>query len=389
MPTRRRTAGSVRRLPSGRWQARIRDARTNRLESLGSFDTKADADRAVAIAITDGLRGQWASPALGRRRLADWVEEWWATTTDLAPTTRVRDEWLLRGHILPAFGSAALADIGQLDVRSWVAELSASGLAPNTVHKAYQVLSKALAAAVDAGLLAITPCRNVPLPKVQHQEMRFLSPAELAQLAAVINPRYRALVLVGGYGGLRIGEMAGLRRGRVDVLRSRLDVVEKIVEVRGELLVGGPKTRAGRRQVPLPRPVAEELAVHLGRFVAAEPDSLVFAGPDGGALRARHWRARHWAPAIAEGGLAPLRPHDLRHTAVALWIAQGASPKQIATWAGHTSVSVVLDRYGHLFPGHEDAVMQRLAEGYTPPAAPRPARILSTDRLRADGGGVA
>jgi integrase len=380
MLTRRRTAGSVRRLPSGRWQARIRDPRTNRLESLGSFAAKADADRAVAIAITDGLRGQWASPALGRRQLSDWVDEWWATTTDLAPTTRVRDEWLLRGHILPAFGSAAIADIGQLNVRSWVADLTAAGLAPNTVHKAYQVLSKALAAAVDAGLLAITPCRNVPLPKVQHKEMRFLSPADLAQLAAVINPRYRALVLVGGYGGLRIGEMAGLRRGRVDVLRSRVDVVEKMVEVRGQLMAGGPKTRAGRRQVPLPRPVADELARHLERFVAPEPDALVFAGPDGGALRARQWRARHWAPAIVEARLAPLRPHDLRHTAVALWIAQGGSPKQIATWAGHTSVSVVLDRYGHLFPGHEQTVMERLEAGYAAPVAPPPADVRALKR---------
>jgi len=92
-------------------------------------------------------------------------------------------------------------------------EVTASGLAPNTVHKAYQVLSKAMAAAVDAGLLAITPCRNVPLPKLEHREMRFLSPTEIATLAAVVAPRYRALVLVGGYGGLRIGELAGLRRG--------------------------------------------------------------------------------------------------------------------------------------------------------------------------------
>jgi integrase len=311
--------------------------------------------------------------------LADWVEQWWATTTDLAPTTRVRDEWVLRGYILPAFGATALADIGQLNVRSWIAELTASRLAPSTVHKAYQVLSKTLAAAVDAGLLAITPCRNVSLPKVQHQEMRFLASAELADLAAVINPRYCALVLIGGYGGLRIGEMAGLRRGRVDVLRSRVDVVEKIVEVRGELHAGGPKTRAGRRQVPLPRPVAEELAAHLERFVAPEPDALVFAGPDGGPLRARQWRARHWVPAIKEAGLLPLRPHDLRHTAVALWIAQGASPKQIASWAGHTSVSVVLDRYGHLFPGNEDGVMQRLAEGYTPPVTRRGAEIVALE----------
>ncbi|MGH8975596.1 MAG: hypothetical protein ACRD0C_20610 [Acidimicrobiia bacterium] len=73
--------------------------------------------------------------------------------------------------------------------------------------------------------------------------------------------------------------------------------------------------------------------------------------------------------------LAPLRPHDLRHTAVALWIAREASPKQIATWAGHTSVSVVLDRYGHLFPGHEEAVMRRLEEGYAMPTVPVPADV--------------
>ena len=64
---------------------------------------------------------------------------------------------------------------------------------------------------------------------------------------------------------------------------------------------------------------------------------------------------------------------------MALWIAQGASPKQIATWAGHTSVSVVLDRYGHLFPGHEDAVMQRLAEGYAPPVARHSADIVALE----------
>ncbi|MCA1842987.1 MAG: hypothetical protein LC792_07305 [Actinobacteria bacterium] len=87
------------------------------------------------MATTDGLRGVWASPTLGKRRLADWVDQWWATTTDLAPTTRARDERILRRHILTTFGTTALAEIGQLEVKSWVADLSASGLAPNTVQQ--------------------------------------------------------------------------------------------------------------------------------------------------------------------------------------------------------------------------------------------------------------
>jgi integrase len=67
-----------------------------------------------------------------------------------------------------------------------------------------------------------------------------------------------------------------------------------------------------------------------------------------------------WLPAVRAAGLAPLRPHDLRHTAVALWIAAGANPKEVNMRAGHTSVAFTLDRYGHLFPGHDDELRDRL-----------------------------
>jgi integrase len=94
--------------------------------------------------------------------------------------------------------------------------------------------------------------------------MRFLNPAEIARLADTIRPSYRALVLLGAYGGLRMGELAGLRRGRVDLLRGTVDIAEIVVEVHGQLYTGPPKTRAGRRTVGLPRAVVEELAAHLG-----------------------------------------------------------------------------------------------------------------------------
>ena len=87
---------------------------------------------------------------------------------------------------------------------------------------------------------------------------------------------------------------------------------------------------------------------------------MVFPAPEGGPLRLSRWRRRTWAPAVESAELAPLRIHDMRHTAVALWIAAGASPNEIAARAGHTSVSVVLDRYGHLLPGSEDKVNDAL-----------------------------
>ena len=125
-----------------------------------------------------------------------------------------------------------------------------------------------------------------------------------------------------------------------------------------ECLAGPPKTRAGRRIVTLPRSVVEELAEHLGPV--GEADAWVFTADKGGVLRPSNFRVKVWLPAIRAAGLAPLRPHDLRHTAVALWIAAGANPKEVSVRAGHTSVAFTLDRYGHLFEGHDDELRERL-----------------------------
>jgi integrase len=276
----------------------------------------------------------------------------------MADPRGARDETLLRLYAVPRFGDMPLAAISQLEVRAWVADLSARGFAPATVTKAYELLGKVMAAAVDAGYLAQTPCRKVPLPRVEREEMRFLTPAEVVTLAEAIRPTYRALVFVGAYGGLRIGELAGLRRGRVDLLRGTVSVAEVITEVGGQLHVGPPKTRASRRTVGLPRFVMRELAGHLAGTTA--PDDRVFTAPEGGTLRIVAFRKRIWRPATDAAGLAGLRIHDLRHTAVALWIAAGASPKAVAARAGHTSVSFTLDRYGHPYPEADARLRDRL-----------------------------
>jgi integrase len=111
--------------------------------------------------------------------------------------------------------------------------------------------------------------------------------------------------------------------------------------------------------VPLPRAAADPLADHVAAF-ARKPDDLVFTAPEGGPVQLNVWRRRFWVPALGAAGLGHLRPHDLRHTAVALWIAAGANPKEVAVRAGDTSVSFTLDRYGHLFPGSEEVLNDSL-----------------------------
>jgi integrase len=347
-----------RRVRNGRvtYRARYRDPAGK--EHGRVFARKVDAQRFLTEMENAKLRGTWTNPVLGRVLFAEWFVEWRRTTASLRPNTEARDERLCRLHLLPCFGAMPLARIGQREVRTWVAELTDKGLAASTVQRAYQLLSKVMAAAVDAGMIPQTPCRRVPLPKIERQEMRFLSAAEVWKLADAIRPDYRALVLLGAFGGLRIGEIAGLRRGRVERGPGAGHVMVGLNQPKGRLHMGPPKTSAGRRMVGLPRFVVDALAERMAAPGAAE--DFVFVGPHGGALRVTLFRQRFWRPAVRAAGLDGLRIHDLRHTAVALWIAAGANPKEVAARAGHASVSFTLDRYGHLFPEADRSLRDRL-----------------------------
>jgi integrase len=267
----------------------------------------------------------------------------------------------LGGAFIPMFGHTPIGKLDRSALRAWVANLGSprgSNLAPATIHRVVQLLNKCMAAALEDRLISHNPVAQLPLPRIERREMRFLTADELLTLAGSIDPRYRAFVLLGGFGGLRLGEMLGLRWGRVDLLRRRVHVAETLVDIAGEISFGPPKTKAAVRSVPLPRFVADEVSQVATANVAA--DRLVFQSPEGLPIRATLFRRRFWAPAVEAAELAPLRIHDLRHTAVSLWIADGANPKQIAVMAGHTSVSVVLDRYGHLYPQQDDELMDRL-----------------------------
>lgn len=112
---------------------------------------------------------------------------------------------------------------------------------------------------------------------------------------------------------------------------------------------------AGRRTVPIPTVVCDELAPHI----AGRPDHAhVFCAPGGGPLRRTIWAARFFRPAVEAAGLTPLRIHDLRHTAVAQFA--GANTLEITRRAGHTSSAFVLDRYGHLLDAGRHETTDRL-----------------------------
>lgn len=144
-------------------------------------------------------------------------------------------------------------------------------------------------------------------------------------------------MLVATYGGLRFGELAGLRRRRVDVLRGRISVQETLSDVNGELTFGEPKTKRSRRTVPLPRSIVREHEAHLARYPGPGADALVFTGHKGAPLRRSGFRRLWWQPATLAAGLEGLKVHELRHSFVALWVDAGANVKEVSVRVGHSS----------------------------------------------------
>jgi integrase len=150
--------------------------------------------------------------------------------------------------------------------------------------------------AVVEGLLLHNPCAGTRLPALEHREQRALAPEQLERLIAAVPAHYRPLVTVAAATGMRWGELAGLRRGNVDLLRRRLRVVETLTEVHGRLVGGPPKSRRSIRVISLPAQAMEAIAAAL----TGRDGELVFLTEHGAPMRRHNFFDRVWTGAQKE-----------------------------------------------------------------------------------------
>ncbi len=195
------------------------------------------------------------------------------------------------------------------------------------------------------------------LPTERAKTPRFLTQRELERLVDAMPEKYKALVLVGGYAGLRWGEAVGLTRSHVDVTRSRIVVEHTAIEVHGEVHLGQePKTRRSKRTVPVARSVMRRLEAHLDAFVGLGPNDLLFTGSHDGPMFRGTFGRHVWHPAVVSAGLEGFTFHGLRHS----FVAAGCNVREVSEWAGHNSVAFTLTRYGGLFADGADEAVNRL-----------------------------
>lgn len=219
----RRQFGAIRRLPSGRYQARYLGPDGLHRSAPETFELKADASRFLALVESELARGEWRDPARADLPFGEYAAKWIEQRPGLRPRTMELYRYLLRKHIAPLLGARRLGDFDNNPalIRSWRSELLASGVSATSTAKAYRLLRAVLATAVDDDLIRRNPCRLRKAGAEAAAERPTLSAGQVAALAGRVPPRHSALILLTTYASLRWGEVIAVQRGTWISIRGR------------------------------------------------------------------------------------------------------------------------------------------------------------------------
>ncbi len=340
---------SLERTSTGAWRVRWREGGKNRAKTIGS---KADAKVFEADVVRRQRMGELAGLDAGRVTLADFARDtWWPlyVAPNLARQTREVYAGTWDRHLDAGLGGYELREITAPLVRRHLAELRARGVGAEAIKKAKLVLQSCLRFAVEEGLIQGNPAQAVRLPKPEPRaSVQALGPRQVEALRICLELRDAALVSVLAYVGLRPGEALALRWS---------DVGERTLLVERSNDDGQIKsTKTGRvRAARLMGPVKADLAAW--KLASGRPgdDALVFPSSTGEPWREhdfRNWRRRVFQPAAQPLGIR--RPYDLRHAAASLWLTEGRTVVEVASWLGH-SPSMLLSTYAHVVEELRDA----------------------------------
>ena len=336
------------------FQAQVFSARDRRTIRK-SFKTLADARAWRADTKAALQKGALRAPT--RTTLEEAAEDWLSAAKAGIVRTRSGDpykpsalrsyEEALRTKVLPELGHLRLSAVDRVAVQDTVDRLVARGLAPSTVRNSVLPLRAIFRRAVARSEVAKNPTLGLSLPAVRGRRERVARPEEARDLIAALPAGDRVIWATALYAGLRRGELQGLRWSDVDLERGVIRVDRSFDPKAGPI---EPKSRSGRRRVPLARTLRAELLAHRLRQGRAGEGLVLGEGERAFAAAAATRRAR---AAWRFAGLEPIGLHECRHTYAAFMLAAGVNAKALCAYMGHSSITITLDRYGHIMPGFE------------------------------------
>ncbi len=374
----RKHFGTIRQMSSGRFQVRFTDTDGKRRPAPRTFLDRKQAEIWLArkrVEIEDRI---WSPPKPDDKTVVEWAERW-LVGAHIRESTRRGYLWLTR-IVTEKWGDTPVSEIKKADLQAWLGEMTSQGRSRATIRHIAGTMRRILTYAVEIGGLESNPAERLHIASARPSEVKPLTIAQIEDLAEAIShsdlhvggngatstgraerPDLALAVKLAAYCGLRAGEVWGLRRRDIQLESSALIIEQSVTAgVTGKLVIGPTKSGRGRR-VPIPRQMISELQKHLKHEVKTDPDALVFTSNAGTPVNHGTFFKRYFRPALIRAGLSPeTRFHDLRHSYASLLIAAGGHSKAIQERLGHSSITVTLNTYGHLFPSLDEALTERL-----------------------------
>src|SRR5438105_697562 len=266
-----------------------------------------------------------------------------------------------QGRRIAELRRAKLAEAQGVPPSTRPLEVEPVHLADATVRRILSPLRACMASAVAEGVIRSNPTAGVALPARDEQraidagadhdelEVKALPTAQLATFLAVCPERSRTLFKVLAATGIRISEAIALRWRDLELDGSSPHVKVRRALVKGRM--GPPKSRYGRRQVPIDHALVAELRRRRRDSERPEDDALVFPAMNGEPLRQENLRRRVLEPTAQEAGVPWTGFHTFRHTCATRLFGEGRNAVQVQRWLGHHSPAFTLSVYVHLLDG--------------------------------------
>lgn len=365
----KRPFGTIRKLPSGRYQALYTTPARRRVSAPQTFKSRIDAEGWLHQRRVESEAGRWNPAAIKkspRVTFGDYAATWLAGRQVAGRPIKARTSEhyrnLLERHLLLTFGAKPIAAIEPKDVRDWYAVTLTDR--PTMRSHCYSLLRTIMASAVTDELIDANPCRIVGAGRAKRvHRIRPASVEELGVLTAAMPERLQLMVTLASWCALRFGETVELRRGDIDLSGEVIRVRRAAVRTKGAFSITSPKSDAGIRDVAIPPHVIPLIEHHLSKYVGKDRDALIFPADNGGHLQPSTLY-RHWYKARGAAGRPDLRFHDLRHSGAVLAAATGATLSELMSRLGHSTPQAAM-RYQHTAQGRDReiaALLSKLAD---------------------------
>lgn len=305
-----------------------------------------------------------------------WMRSWLETDLlgGIKPSSYLTYLNQMNRHILPCLGRMQMASITPEMVHSFLECLQAKGLGENTVRGIYRLLSAAMRAALDDGIIAKNPCRKICVKRGERVQQRVFSREEQKKVEKTLSQGEDLTALFAMYTGLRLGEICGLRwsdinweNGTATVCRTvqrlkRMDT-DKCLKCGGAktyLMIGSPKSPSSCRTIPIPTFLLKRLEIQKKQRSAAQLTTGYIFGTG---MRAADPRTiqRRFAGVVRRLEIPDAHFHTLRHSYATRLLEMGVDVKTVSQLLGHSSAKTTLDCYAHSLLDQQRSAVAKLS----------------------------